>query len=273
MSPRRAVRALANPVVSLGLAIALVGGTGVATAATGGSFILGRTNYAGGPTALRNTGAGSALHLGTASNSVPPLTVGTNKTRVPYLNSDLVDGLDSTQLQRRVTGTCPGGAVSAVGATGGVTCTAIPAGPTKVSTSLPWGATIGTPLDTPALTVDGVTFNVRCSLTEDLEGKRLAMTGYFTGAAAIVNGHTTTTLYSHNAGDALVDGVGIGVPASGLSGALRAFEAPEFTFSRQSVTVMVVNGASLRQWTLHLFADGRDLGTGSKPCTVWGTVV
>lgn len=122
-----ALRRLLSPINTFGLIALLIAGTGTAVAATGGSLLLGKDNSAGQSTILRNTGSGTALALRTTQTTVPPLTVGTNKTRVPYLNSDLLDGVDSTALQRRVSGTCPGAAISAIGSGGAVACTALPA--------------------------------------------------------------------------------------------------------------------------------------------------
>lgn len=97
--------------------------TGTAVAATGGSFLLGRSNTAGAATVLTAT-SGTALSLRTKASTTPPLAV-SNGTKVANLNADRLDGLDSTALQRRVTGTCPvGKAVRAVSSTGAVTCSA-----------------------------------------------------------------------------------------------------------------------------------------------------
>lgn len=255
-------RTLANPVAALAVAIALVGGTGVATAATGGTFILGRSNTASSRTGLTST-AGTPLSL-TAKTGYPPLAV-SNDVKVPRLNADELDGLSSNDLQRRVTGTCAGGAMSAVSSSGAVTCAALSR---KIVVSAPWGPQ-ATPADTAVATVAGVTFSVRCSVIQELEGPRLSMTGFFTGAG-IANGHTTTTLYSDVDS---IEPVGAAVPAGGTSAALRTFDAPELAFSRQTAVVMVANGATVSQWTLHLFADGRNLGVGATPCSVWGTVV
>lgn len=95
-------------------------------AATGGSLILGRSNSAGATTSLSNTGTGAALKLTTKSATSAPLAVnGTGK--VANLNVDKLDSLDSTQLQRRVTGACATGkAMRAVTATGAVTCATVP---------------------------------------------------------------------------------------------------------------------------------------------------
>ncbi|HWL37101.1 MAG TPA: hypothetical protein VNQ77_13005 [Frankiaceae bacterium] len=254
---------LRNPVVSLAALIVLVGGTGVATAATGGTFLLGRSNSAGARTGLTNT-AGTPLSL-YAKTGYPPLAVN-SEVKVSKLNADRIDGLDSASLQRRVTGTCPGGAVSAVASNGTVTCATAP---TKFSVSGGWGPSAA-PVDTAIATVGGVTFHVRCKVVEEFEGPRLFMTGYFTGSG-IANGHTVTTLYSDVDS---VDPVGNAIPAGGTGASLKEIDAPGTQFSRQTAVVMVAVGSAVSQWTLHLFADARDIGSvSSKPCTVWGTVV
>jgi hypothetical protein len=80
-----------------GAVFAIVVGGGTAVAATGGTFILGRSNTAGAVTTLSNAN-GSALSLnsklGTASLRV------NRTTKVPNLNADLLDGLDSAALAR-----------------------------------------------------------------------------------------------------------------------------------------------------------------------------
>lgn len=265
MSLRTFARAAANPVVSIGVAVVLVGGTGIATAATGGTFILGRANSATTQTFLTNPN-GPALGL-TSKAGTPPFTLG-NTVKVPRLNSDYLDNLDSTQLQRRIAASCPGGAISGVSATGAVTCAALPA---KVNASTGFG-TEPSPLHTAVASVGGVTLNVACEVYDTLspEGPRLRMTGYFTGNA-LVNGHVTTTPYS---GDTTITPFGQQTPAAGMGANLPTLDAPELSVSRQSVLVMVDSGGKLSQWTLHLFADGRAFGsTSGKPCTVWGTVL
>ncbi|HEX3823475.1 MAG TPA: hypothetical protein VHV79_03295 [Mycobacteriales bacterium] len=53
---------------------------------------------------------------------MPPLTVGNNKTLVPHLNANYLDGLSATKLQRRIASTCAVGAVASVSSTGAVVC-------------------------------------------------------------------------------------------------------------------------------------------------------
>ncbi len=79
-----------------------VAATGTATAATGGSFLLGKSNSANHATALSNTGSGPALQLKTHSSTTPPLSVGGNSTKVSGLNADKIDGFTVAQLQRKV---------------------------------------------------------------------------------------------------------------------------------------------------------------------------
>ncbi len=94
---------------------------GTAVAATGSTFITGRGNSATTTTTLTNSG-GIPLSLAARAGSAPLVVNSTVK--VGRLNADLVDGLDSTNLQRRVSGSCPSGQVMiAVVASGGVTCT------------------------------------------------------------------------------------------------------------------------------------------------------
>ena len=75
-------------------AIVLVGGT--AEAATGGSFLLGRSNTAGATTTLTNS-AGTALRLNSPAGRAP-LSV-SNTTQIPGLNASYVGGKTAAQLQ------------------------------------------------------------------------------------------------------------------------------------------------------------------------------
>ena len=88
--------------MAIGAAIAasaiVVSGAGVGYAANGGSFLLGRANDATQTSTLRSA-AGAPLKLvGPAASA--PMVVSSN-AKVTKLNADLVDGLDSTELQRK----------------------------------------------------------------------------------------------------------------------------------------------------------------------------
>lgn len=78
-----------------GAIMALVLGSGTAVAATGGKFILGKSNSATSTTVLTNT-RGTALQLNSKAGT-PALKV-SNATKVPNLNADRLDGLDSAAL-------------------------------------------------------------------------------------------------------------------------------------------------------------------------------
>ncbi len=85
---------------AMGAIVALVLGTGTAYAATGGKFILGRANAASSTTTLSNS-TGTALTLNSKAGQ-PSLRVNRN-TKVPNLNADLLDGVDSGSLARVTT--------------------------------------------------------------------------------------------------------------------------------------------------------------------------
>lgn len=107
-----------------------VAGTGTAAAATGGTFLLGKSNSATSVTGLTNS-KGTALSLSAKSGSAP-LTVNST-TKVSRLNADLLDGLTSSQLQRRTEKTCST-AVKSIAASGTVECTVAPKIKTTVVT-------------------------------------------------------------------------------------------------------------------------------------------
>lgn len=71
--------------------------SGTAVAATGGTLVLGRSNSASTTTTPTNS-AGTALKLNSKTGTAP-LAVN-SKVRIPYLNSDLLDGLNSTNFLR-----------------------------------------------------------------------------------------------------------------------------------------------------------------------------
>src|SRR3954462_13512160 len=76
---------------------ALVLGGGTAFAATGGNFILGRSNAATTTTTLTNS-AGTALAVNSKAGT-PTLKVG-NTVRIPSLNADTVDGVHAGSFAR-----------------------------------------------------------------------------------------------------------------------------------------------------------------------------
>jgi hypothetical protein len=84
----------------------------------------------------QTTAGATALGLTVASGHAP-FTVNSG-TKVVNLNADKLDGLDSTQLQRRVTGTCAAdSAVQSVAAGGPVSCAAFPhASVTTIGTAI-----------------------------------------------------------------------------------------------------------------------------------------
>ena len=85
--------------VLLGAAV-LVGGVNIAAyAATGGNFLLGKSNSAGKTTTLTNTGKGAPLSL-KGRASAPPLTVSSSR-KVAKLNADKLDGKDSTAFEAK----------------------------------------------------------------------------------------------------------------------------------------------------------------------------
>jgi hypothetical protein len=110
----------------IGAALILVLGFDYVTfAATGSSLIIGHLNRAGHTTTIQNTGAGPALSLKTKSGASAPFAVN-GKGKVTNLNADRLDGLDSTQLQRRLGVCADGTAVTNAAATGAVTCGQLP---------------------------------------------------------------------------------------------------------------------------------------------------
>jgi hypothetical protein len=106
----------------------------------------------------QNSGGGTAGSF-VVNAGVAPLKVNSS-TKVAGLNADQLDGFDSTQLQRRVSGTCPAGtAVRVVNADGSVACE-------------PTGAGGGGGF-TPLTLINGWTnapFSTRNAAAEDLGG-------------------------------------------------------------------------------------------------------
>jgi hypothetical protein len=72
--------------------------SGTAVAATGGAFLLGKSNTAGATTTLTSSGAGAALALKAHSASAPALSVNT-KAVVPNLNAAYLGGASLLALR------------------------------------------------------------------------------------------------------------------------------------------------------------------------------
>jgi hypothetical protein len=92
-------RRFERPLAVIGAAALLVVGIeSVSVAATGSTFILGRSNTASSTTVLTTTKAGSpALSLRTKSKTTAPFTTNA-RGKVVNLNSDKVDGLDASAI-------------------------------------------------------------------------------------------------------------------------------------------------------------------------------
>ena len=163
-------RAAGAPLVAA-LAV-LVLGTGVAGAATGGTFVLGRVNVAATTTVLASSRS-TPLDL-RGPSTLRPLSVSSSVV-VPHLNADLVDGLTATQLQRRVTGACPvDAAMTGLGADGRPSCVRLePVG--TLQTRAVAGTTGGAAPLVPAqsaVVVSVVRVGAACALRFDASGAR-----------------------------------------------------------------------------------------------------
>lgn len=110
---------ISAPAAFIGVGTLAVTGVGVADAATGGAFILGKSNAASTVTTLTNTN-GTALSLKSKSG-YPPFAVNSKKL-VPNLNANYLNGFASSSLQRRVAATCSATGIGAISSTGAVTC-------------------------------------------------------------------------------------------------------------------------------------------------------
>jgi len=91
---RRAI-AIGSTIAAAGI---IVAGSGVGYATNGNAFLLGRSNTETSKATLTNT-LGTPLSLKAPAGSAP-LQV-SNGVKVARLNADTVDGLDSSQLQRK----------------------------------------------------------------------------------------------------------------------------------------------------------------------------
>jgi hypothetical protein len=208
-------------VVSLAMlsATAAFAGSGV-----GGVFNLGKYNGVNGPTALAGKSAGPQLHVFNTSGATgatgvsisvhggkPPLVVNSS-TKVSHLNADQLDGLEASQLQRRVTGQCANRtAISAVNADGSVSCASTAVYPIYHS----FGSITG-PSTTDAFGTSGLILNLSCFNTS-IVGLGFSNTGPNAGTVnetLTTGGSSTVTESPISAGGA----VGFSIAGSRLAG-------------------------------------------------------
>jgi hypothetical protein len=112
-----------NTAGAFGLAVNSVGGTatGIFTNTGTGRALSAQTSAAASAFFASNTGGGPA-GVFTVNAGLSPFTVN-SATKVKNLNADLLDGVDSTALQKRVTGTCAAGSsIRVVNVSGTVLC-------------------------------------------------------------------------------------------------------------------------------------------------------
>jgi hypothetical protein len=129
--------------------VVLFGTAAFAGGGVGAIFTLGKVNAVNATTELAGSTNGRQLDVvntstGSSASGIgirvhsnrPPLTVNSS-TKVSNLNADLLDGLDSSRFQRRVTSQCSNGtAVATISADGTVGCTSSAVYPIYHSTSI-----------------------------------------------------------------------------------------------------------------------------------------
>jgi hypothetical protein len=114
----RFTRRLPSPAMVVALLALAVALSGTAIAATGGNFILGQANTATSQSTLTANLAGKSLQIVNTSTDPaatplnlkaaatnPPFTTN-SKTKVANLNADLLDGVNSSKLQHRISAAC-----------------------------------------------------------------------------------------------------------------------------------------------------------------------
>lgn len=96
--------------------------TNTSTATSAGAIGASNRSISASTIRAQNTAGGPALEAVVPSGKAP-MRVSSGAAKVANLNVDRLDNLDSTQLQRRVTGTCAvGSSIKSISATGAVTC-------------------------------------------------------------------------------------------------------------------------------------------------------
>jgi hypothetical protein len=262
VTPRFALRSLLTPLGAAALALLLIASTGVATAATGGTFILGRGNSASSRTGLTSS-SGTPLSLYAKAGYAPLLV--NSATKVSNLNADKVDGLDSAQLQRRVSGTCAGGAVRSVTPLGAVTCVRVPARARFV----PHVGIDGPDASQVLAAFDGVTVRGYCRRVGGSVPS--ALVAIYVNGAGVMHGHLTVTEGGATAVSAVSTQLAVTGNGSPLYARSRFYS--DGGLVRATVIGMVDAQQTTTQITAHVVLDLRDTSAEARPCSVWATVV
>lgn len=262
MRPRTAPRPLATPLGAAALALVVLGSTGAATAATGGALVLGRANSASSRTGLTSS-AGTPLSLYAKSGYAPLLV--NSAVKVAHLNADRVDGLDSSQLQRRVTAACPGGAVRSVLTSGAVTCAGVPA----KARFVPRVGADGPDATAVLATVSGVTVRAYCRRTGGSIPS--ALVGVYLNGSGAVHGHLTVSEGAATAVSPFSTPLAASANTSPLYARSRFYS--DGGVVRATVVGLVDTQDTTVQVTAHVVLDVRDASASATPCSVWATVV
>lgn len=262
MTRRFALRTHITPVDSAALALVLIASTGVATAATGGTFVLGRGNSASTRTGLTSS-TGTPLSLYAKAGYAPLLV--NSATKVTHLNADKLDGLDSAQLQRRVSASCPGGAVRSVTPLGSVTCARVPA---KARFVPPVGVD-GPDASQVLASFDGVTVRGYCRRVGGSVPS--ALVAIYVNGEGAMHGHLTVT----EGGATAVSPISAQLAATGNGSPLYARSRfySDGGLVRATVVGMVDAHQMATQITAHVVLDLRDPSAQARPCSIWTTVV
>jgi hypothetical protein len=136
------------------------GGVGVYGISTNGFGVLAQSSSVSSAAfKAQNSGGGTAGSF-VVNAGVAPLKVNSS-TKVAGLNADQLDGFDSTQLQRRVSGTCPAGtAVRIVNSDGTVGCQAVGTGAAAWGVATSTGSVAATTSATSFVDLPGATATI-----------------------------------------------------------------------------------------------------------------
>jgi|1186.fasta_scaffold00146_6 hypothetical protein len=266
-----------SPALVISLVALFVSLSGTAWAATGGNFILGQANSATTQTGLTANFTGKTLQLtntSTATGATPlGLTPGAGRppfqtpstTKVANLNADKLDGLDSTQLQRRVTGTCTANsAVQGVAAGGAVSCAAFPQGSSPINVDMPFSRTDhGT---TTVFSGNGLTLTATCYYENSSAGTEGGQMHVDAGAGGDVNATYSFSDF-FNPTTVKQDGFTPGSPTSQLDIGLIAATPTETTPYRFEGTLVAHTATNIVSVVFHIL-----INFTSERCQYFGTI-